>query len=101
MQNNDIKIDESGVRELLAVFNWMDGADATVSSLENSPQAAQSLGEFLKALKAIGPAGGPLPGEHNFFRGVPLAERNEAVHNAVKGLASEVDANAALSAWKK
>jgi len=83
------------------IFNWIDGADAASSPFSDPLQAARSLGEFLKALQAVDPAGGPMPGEHNFFRGVPLAERDGAVRDAVKGLAGDIDAGLALSAWKK
>lgn len=84
-----------------AIFNWIEGADASVTHFEDPCQAAQSLGEFLKALKGIDPSGGPLPGEHNFRRGVPLAERDKAVREAIESLAADIDAGAASAAWEK
>ncbi len=84
-----------------AVFSWIDGADASSGRLADLSQAAQSLGDFLRALRAVDPSGGPLPGEHNFYRGVPLAERDGAVRKAIADPASAVDPQAATAAWQK
>lgn len=84
-----------------AVFSWIDGADACSAPLADPRHAALALGGFLKALKAVDPGGGPLPGEHNFWRGVPLAERDKAVRESAAILATDLDAGSALAAWER
>jgi aminoglycoside phosphotransferase (APT) family kinase protein len=84
-----------------AVFNWIEGVDAAIGHVADLKQLARSLADFLKALQAISPEGGPLPGEHNFRRGVPLAERDAAAREAILSLTDDIDARAATTAWEK
>jgi aminoglycoside phosphotransferase (APT) family kinase protein len=57
-----------------SVYRWLDGEIATVERLAD--RAAIEIAQFVAALQAIDATGGPLPGRHNFFRGVPLALRD-------------------------
>ena len=61
-----------------SVDRWIEG-ETGVERIRDSRDAAVALAGFIAALRRIDPAGGPLPGEHNFFRGVPLAERDARV----------------------
>jgi aminoglycoside phosphotransferase (APT) family kinase protein len=83
-----------------AVFRWLDGETATIQNITDSLQAATDLAGFLAALQGIDTGGGPLPGEHNFFRGVPLAMRDENVRVAIAALRSEMDVGAVTAAWE-
>src|SRR5438552_13155003 len=58
-----------------SVYTWLDGETATAGGAADPEPLATDLGQFVAALQRIDPAGGPAPGEHNFFRGVPLARR--------------------------
>jgi aminoglycoside phosphotransferase (APT) family kinase protein len=83
-----------------AVYTWLDGETATIDRLADAHQAAAGLARFLTALRRVDPAGGPLPGEHNFFRGVPLAARDTAVRSAIESLRAELDVDAVTAAWE-
>ncbi|MGH3674023.1 MAG: aminoglycoside phosphotransferase family protein [Pseudonocardiaceae bacterium] len=82
-----------------SISRWLPGQDATVVAIADPAQASAKLGRFVAILHQLDPAGGPPPGEHNFFRGVPLAERDAHVHAAIESLVGIVDTRAASQAW--
>jgi aminoglycoside phosphotransferase (APT) family kinase protein len=83
-----------------AVYRWLEGDTVGADLIADTRQAAIDLAGFLTALQQIDPADGPLPGEHNFFRGVPLATRDEAVRSAIAALQSELDVPPVTAAWE-
>jgi aminoglycoside phosphotransferase (APT) family kinase protein len=83
-----------------AVYRWLEGETAAPELIADPRQAAIDLAVFLTALQKIDPADGPLPGEHNFFRGAPLATRDETVRSAIAALQSELDAGPVTAAWE-
>ncbi len=56
-----------------SVYRWLPGEDATIGQVSDPSGLAIDLSRFVAALQQIDPTGGPSPGEHNFFRGEPLA----------------------------
>jgi aminoglycoside phosphotransferase (APT) family kinase protein len=60
------------------------------------PQAADALGRFLGALHVPAPPDAPV----NRVRGVPLAERSEALHGRLARLGGVVDPAAVLEVWE-
>ena len=55
------------------------------------------------ALQQIDPTGGPSPGEHNSFRGAPLAQRDASTRAALaslRQLPETLDLDAATAAWE-
>lgn len=83
-----------------SVYPWVAGETATLDRLSDPAQAARELARFLLALQQIDAAGGPPPGSHNFFRGVPLAARDKGVRAALDALQGRLDTEAALAAWE-
>lgn len=83
-----------------AVYRWLAGETATIERLSDSGHTATALARFLTALRRIDMTGGPPPGEHNFFRGVPLSERDSTVRSAIASLRGELDARAVAAAWE-
>jgi aminoglycoside phosphotransferase (APT) family kinase protein len=63
-------------------------------------QAATELAQFIGALQQIDPLGGPPPGEHNSFRGVPLARRDHSTRDAISALRDTIDADVVTEAWE-
>jgi aminoglycoside phosphotransferase (APT) family kinase protein len=82
-----------------SVYSWLEGEPATVDRLENPARTAADLADFLTALQHIDPAGGPPPGEHNFFRGAPLALRDRPTREAI-GALDWIDRRAVTDAWE-
>lgn len=83
-----------------SVYRWLEGENATIERLADPGQAASALAQFLAALHRIDPTGGPSPGPHNFFRGVPLAMRDALTRAAIASLHRMFDGDAATAAWE-
>ena len=82
-----------------SVYRWLEGENATVERITDLGQAAAQLAEFIVALERIDPTGGPPPGPHNFFRGVPLAMRDAPTRAAIDALHGMVDTDAITAGW--
>ncbi|TVY08091.1 aminoglycoside phosphotransferase family protein [Paenibacillus cremeus] len=83
-----------------SVYQWLEGENAIVRGIDDLGQAADALAHFVTALQRIDATGGPVPGPHNSGRGVPLAQRDAAVRDAIAGLSGLLDTDAALAAWE-
>jgi aminoglycoside phosphotransferase (APT) family kinase protein len=82
-----------------SVSRWLEGENAMVARVGEPCQAATDLARFVTALQRIDPAGGPPPGEHNFGRGVPLAQRDDPTREAIRALDGIIDSAAVTAAW--
>ncbi len=51
-------------------------------------------------MQRIDPAGGPPPGAHNSWRGVPLGRRDAETRVAIEALRGTLDAEAVTAAWE-
>jgi aminoglycoside phosphotransferase (APT) family kinase protein len=61
-----------------SVYRWLEGELAARASIGDMDAFAATLAGFLNALGRIDATGGPEPGQHNFFRGGPLAAYADA-----------------------
>jgi aminoglycoside phosphotransferase (APT) family kinase protein len=84
-----------------SVYQWLEGENATAERLADLCGAATELAAFITALQAVDTKGGPLAGEHNFSRGVPLAMRDDAVRAAITSLRGNVDTDLATAVWEE
>jgi aminoglycoside phosphotransferase (APT) family kinase protein len=82
-----------------SVYQWLEGQDASLTPIMDERQAVIALAEFLRALHRVDPTGGPFPGEHNFFRGVPLAMRDARTRAAIAALHSLFDGDLMTEVW--
>jgi aminoglycoside phosphotransferase (APT) family kinase protein len=83
-----------------SVYTWLEGEMATSERIADLGQAATDLVEFLAAMQRVDPREGPAPGQHNVFRGVPLAMRDESTRGAIASLAGTIDVGAVTAAWE-
>lgn len=83
-----------------SVCRWLEGRDAVIDPIADLNDAAIALAGFVNALQRIDATGGPAPGNHNFFRGVPLAHRDAQTRDAIDRLHGIIDTDAALGAWQ-
>ena len=79
---------------------WLKGETATAERIADLRQAAADLAQFVAALQRVDPTDGPPPGEHNSFRGLPLATRDESTRAAISSLAGTIDVDAVTTAWE-
>ena len=82
-----------------SVYRWIEGETATIERIADLKQAATEIAQFIAALHGIDAAGGPVPGDHNSFRGVPLATRDAATRTAISSLHGMLDEAALTAAW--
>ncbi|MCG8367088.1 MAG: aminoglycoside phosphotransferase family protein [Pseudanabaenales cyanobacterium] len=83
-----------------SVYRWLEGENATIDCIEDLDQFAAKLAQFLIALQQIDPTAGPLPGEHNFFRGGPLSIYDTETRNAIASLHDKIDTDAVTAVWE-
>jgi aminoglycoside phosphotransferase (APT) family kinase protein len=83
-----------------AVISWLQGEPARLEAVGDQERAAGDLARFLTCLQAVDPSGGPAPGPHNAFRGVPLAERDESTREAIRRVGPMVEEAPILAAWE-
>jgi aminoglycoside phosphotransferase (APT) family kinase protein len=84
-----------------SVYTWLKGENATNERIAQLDRLATDLAQFIAALQRIDPADGPSPGEHNFFRGEPLARRDAETRAAIASLDGEIDVDAVTAAWEE
>jgi aminoglycoside phosphotransferase (APT) family kinase protein len=83
-----------------SVYRWLEGENAIIDRISDLSQLATDVARFVAALQRIDPTGGPSPGAHNFFRGVPLAMRDAATRSAIASLNGVIDVGAVTPAWE-
>jgi aminoglycoside phosphotransferase (APT) family kinase protein len=84
-----------------SVTRWFHGQPASPSDFDPADGALRQMTDFIAVLQRIDASGGPIPGEHNFGRGVPLVERDDATRAAIDTLARTLDAAAITEAWNE
>jgi len=82
-----------------SVTRWLDGTTATVEGLADPDLTARQLGEFLRTLQEIPPAGTLVPGVHPELVRAPLADRDEATRASIGAVAGVFDAAALTEVW--
>lgn len=78
---------------------WVPGEKAAPERITDPREAAVTIARFVESMQRIDPTGGPPPGDHNFGRGEPLANRDDEVRAALAELNGVIDVAAATRAW--
>lgn len=86
-----------GYAHAWSVYAWLDGHPATSERIDDQVAFAREVAEFLVALRACDATDGPLPGQHNFWRGGPLDHYVDEARTALAAVADEVDVPAATA----
>jgi len=89
-----------GYRWPWSVYRWLPGEPAATGKVADQVRFAADLAGFLTALHRIDPAGGPPPGEHNFYRGGPLTVYDGEARAALAALHGEIDTDRAAQVWQ-
>ena len=83
-----------------SIYKWIDGDTASIERISDLKQFAITLAEFLVALQQCDTTDGPLPGEHNFYRGGDLAVYEAETRQAIKTLGHhQIDIEAVTNVW--
>ena len=75
-----------------SVYRWLEGEVASQARIDDLDGFATALARFLVALGHVDATGGPGRGEHNWFRGGPLATYAGEALEAIDALGGEVPA---------
>ena len=83
-----------------SVHRWIEGTNAIVTNLCDDEIFACELGQFVSELHALDATHGPPAGDHNFNRGVPLAQRDVATQAALDASVGLVDVDVLRHMWQ-
>jgi aminoglycoside phosphotransferase (APT) family kinase protein len=84
-----------------SIYRWIEGETASLDRIADLPQFARDLAGFLRALQARDVTDGPVAGQHNFFRGGPLATYDDQTRKAIEDLGDSIDGAVALEIWEQ
>jgi len=82
-----------------SVVRWLAGEEASFEHLADPVSTARTLAGFVRSLIAVDATGGPAPGTHNFWRGVPLAARDDLTQRSIEASKGLVNTEAVTAAW--
>ncbi len=82
------------------VCEWLDGENVKIERIADANQMATDLAHFITVLHGIDSSSGPPPGQHNVFRGVPLATRDASTRAAIASLDGMIDTETATAVWE-
>jgi aminoglycoside phosphotransferase (APT) family kinase protein len=83
-----------------SVRGWLPGERADRARIGDMTQFAVAVAEFIRALQGCDTAGGPLAGEHSFYRGTSPAHYDEETRRSLAALTGHVDADRAAAVWQ-
>jgi aminoglycoside phosphotransferase (APT) family kinase protein len=79
-----------------SIYDWLEGEPVRREMVDDPVQFGWDLAKFITALQAIDTAGGPPPGQHNYFRGADvMAVYGDEARRSVDKIAERIDAPAA------
>lgn len=86
-----------------SVCKWIRGEVASRDNIKSMKCFAKDLAKFLKELQSIDSSGGPLAGEHNFYRGGSLSVYDEETRMTVKKIQNVFNESESvfLDIWNK
>jgi aminoglycoside phosphotransferase (APT) family kinase protein len=83
-----------------SVYRWLRGEPASVANIADLTEFGTALASFLAALHHVDPADGPAPGQHNWFRGGPLATYDRLTQRALETLDGHIRTDIASQIWQ-
>ncbi len=83
-----------------SVYRWQPGAPARVAAIPDLSRFAADLAGFLARLYQADPAGGPPPGDHNFFRGAPVRVYDAETRDAIAAMGPSPETRGAAEVWQ-
>jgi aminoglycoside phosphotransferase (APT) family kinase protein len=84
-----------------SVRRWTDGEHPHLDPSLDRCRFAEELGGFLRDLRAVPADGGPVAGEHSFYRGCHPSVYGDQVQAALDRLGDEVDVDACRALWRR
>ncbi|WP_409300392.1 aminoglycoside phosphotransferase family protein [Peribacillus sp. SCS-155] len=82
-----------------SVYKWLEGDTLSYDNIDDLNHLAKDLGSFLNELQAIDAKGGPVAGEHNFYRGGSLTYYDKETQNAIDSNKGTFDGKLLAEIW--
>ncbi|MEV8097245.1 aminoglycoside phosphotransferase family protein [Kitasatospora sp. NPDC085879] len=83
-----------------SVRGWLPGGTADREPIPDLPAFAVQVADFLRALQACDPTGGPAAGAHSWYRGAPPAHYDAETRRCLAALDGEIDTALAAEVWE-
>ena len=80
----------SGYPHDWSIYAWIEGKPVSLDHLADPVTFATDVGRFLAALRACDATDGPLPGQHNWWRGAPLEVYLDEARRALETVSDEL-----------
>ena len=84
-----------------SIYRWLKGKTASIERITDLSQFAITLAEFLRSFQRSETTGGPIAGQHNFYRGGPLTLYDLETRRAIALLRNEIDVDAGMVVWNE
>ena len=82
-----------------SVRGWLDGETAIKAHIDDMPGFAVAVAGFIRALQRCDATGGPLAGEHSWYRGASPAHYDEETRRCLAAVTGQVDTDRAAAVW--
>lgn len=84
-----------------SVYRWLAGETASVEKIEDMNLFATDLANFLVELQRIDSTGGPIAGDHSFYRGGSLMTYDTETQQAIEILSKTTDTSTISAIWSE
>jgi aminoglycoside phosphotransferase (APT) family kinase protein len=83
-----------------SVRGWLPGETADPGRIDDMSHFAVSVAEFIRALQRCDATGGPLAGEHSWYRGTSPGHYDDETRRCLAALNGRVDTARAATVWE-
>lgn len=83
-----------------SVRGWLPGRTASRDRVDGLPRFAAAVAGFVRALQSCDATGGPVAGEHSWYRGASPAYYDEETRRCLAALEGRVDTEGARTVWE-
>jgi aminoglycoside phosphotransferase (APT) family kinase protein len=83
-----------------SVRGWLPGTRSDQAQIDDMPQFAASVAEFILALQCCDTTDGPAAGEHSWYRGASLRHYDAETRDCLAALDGKIDTATAAEVWE-
>lgn len=86
-----------------SIYKWLEGRSINLLVLDDDvvEQLAFDLAKFLKELQSIHNVEGPLPGQHNWWRGDHISVYDKGARSQIAELSTVINGDKAIDLWER
>lgn len=86
-----------------SIYKWLEGTSINMLTLNEAclDKLAFDLAKFLKELQRIQTIEGPMPGQHNWWRGDHISVYDQGAREQIAQLGEIINVDSALSLWER